>query len=48
LAVFVAALTGARTAGRIATGRRAPRVASTVTALASGVRATNAELRRGN
>lgn len=48
LAVLVAALAGARTAERIANRSRRPRVASTLTSLAAGVRATNAELRRGN
>lgn len=48
LAVFAAALAGARTAERIANLSRRPRIASTLTSLARGVHATNAELRRGN
>jgi hypothetical protein len=48
LAVFVAALAGTRTAERIAQRSRRPRIAATLAALAGGVRATNAELRRGN
>jgi uncharacterized protein (TIRG00374 family) len=48
LAVFTVALASARAAERIAGVSRRPRVTSTLTALARGVHATNAELRRGN
>lgn len=48
LAVFAAALAGARTAERIGNLSRRPRVTAVLTSLARGVQATNVELRRGN
>jgi uncharacterized protein (TIRG00374 family) len=48
LTVFLAALAAARAAEQIAARLRRPRVAATLFSLASGVRATRAELRRGD